>query len=133
MKHSLGGFLTSVTFLWLTSCATQGPAVRADQVQRIQPQVTSERDIIAWFGPPTHRSVSPESTTWYYERRSSEAPSAAAAAVSDVSGILGLPVPATAQSVLNETATSGASSSASLLTVTFDRRGIVTTYEYAGR
>ncbi len=117
-----------IVALFAGACA--GAAVQSDQVRRITPGVTTQREVQTWFGAPTSQSLAPDQTTWYYERRTLVGADTAASAAYDISSALGLPMPSTASTVLSD---AGTAPPDTWLEVHFDARGVVTTYQYSGR
>ena len=45
---------------WLVGCVTTGPVYDDSKVALIQREVTSEADLLQWFGPASSRTMAPD-------------------------------------------------------------------------
>ncbi len=59
MKQAIATFAAMCVAALLVGCATQGRATYDDsKVARIQKDVTTEAELVQWFGPPSARTLS---------------------------------------------------------------------------
>ena len=54
---------------WLAGCATSGRTYDDNKIAMIRRDVTTEADLLLWFGPPSSRNVASDGTaelTWRF-------------------------------------------------------------------
>jgi hypothetical protein len=67
MKQSLQNLGTLLIFLLLVGCATYGKDFSSDKVQNIQNNVTTQSEILDWFGVPFKEGIENTHTMWTYQ------------------------------------------------------------------
>ncbi|MDA0690686.1 MAG: hypothetical protein O3A78_11475 [Nitrospinae bacterium] len=67
MKQSLQNLGTLLIFLLLVGCGTNGKDFSSDKVQNIQNNVTTQSEILDWFGVPFKEGIENTHTMWTYQ------------------------------------------------------------------
>ena len=73
VKQLFSSFLIGLLSVWLIGCA--GRVYKDDVVALIRPGVTSEEQLLAWFGPATSRTLYADGAqllTWDFNRGTSD-------------------------------------------------------------
>ena len=68
MKRSLNSLWSLLILLLAIGCGTVGKDFSSDKVQNIQSNVTTQSEILDWFGIPFKEGVENSHTMWTYQR-----------------------------------------------------------------
>jgi len=67
MKRSLSYLLSILTLALLVGCGTVGKNFDSDKVQNIQNNVTTQSEVLDWFGVPFKEGTENNHTMWTYQ------------------------------------------------------------------
>ena len=74
MKFVIGLLSVGLLSLWLVGCATGGRPYEDSKIAMIKRGVTTERQLVDWFGPPDARMMAPDGSrdlNWRFAHKNS--------------------------------------------------------------
>ncbi len=67
MKRFTVSLSALALILWITGCGTVGKDFESDKVQNIQKNVTTQSEVLDWFGIPFKEGLENEHVMWTYQ------------------------------------------------------------------